>query len=122
MQSVECYDIYIYIYNQVELDPYAPYIVSKEVLYADDTALLSSSQLCFQVHQIILKRCWMQAIVSEGAKYGLEFKWTKTYQMNINSNDAILPPDAVTLETKRSMVDVGALITCDGESDTELRR
>ena len=69
------------IYSQIHLDKDAPYVVSNEVLYADDTVLLSSS----------LNNCQMllDAVVSEGEKYGLELNWTKTYQMNVNSNASV---------------------------------
>ena len=40
VQSVMFHDIY----NEVQLVPDAPYVVTNEVLYADDTVLLSSSQ------------------------------------------------------------------------------
>ena len=102
------------MYSQIHLDIDAPYVVSNEVLYADDTVLLSSS----------LNNCQMllDAVVSEGEKYGLELNWTKTYQMNVNSNASVFRPGGVAIEMKRSLIYLGGLITCDGKSAIEVRR
>ena len=102
------------IYNQVQLDADAPYIVTNEILYADDTVLLSSSPTnCQRL---------LDEVVSEGAKYGLELNWTKTYQMNVNSNETFFRYDGVAMEMKRSLLYLGGLISCDGKSAIELRR
>ena len=61
-------------------------------------------------------------MVVEGSKYGLELNWTKTYQMNINSNSTILWPDGVEMEKKRSIIYLGGMISCDGKSGVEVRR
>ena len=96
------------IYNEIQLVPDAPYVVTNDLLYADDTVLLSSSQ--GNVQQLL------DAVVVEGSKYGLELNWTKTYQMNINSNSTILRPDGAEMEKKRSIIYLGGMISCDGRS------
>ena len=42
--------------------------------------------------------------------------------MNTKSNDTILRPDGAAMEKKRSIIYLGGLISCDGKSETEVRR
>ena len=58
----------------------------------------------------------------EGAKYGLELNWSKTYQMNICSNIQIYCPDGARLEVVRTFVYLGGLIACDGRCEGALNR
>ena len=110
VQSVMFHDIY----GKIHLDPEPAFLVTNEVLYADDTVLLSSSAKNLQT--------LMDAVVAEGANYGLELNWSKTYQMNVNSSMLLTCPDGSTLDSKRSIIYLGGLITCDGKSGTEMRR
>eukprot|EP00959_Pyramimonas_sp_CCMP1952_P064246 1341820-Pyramimonas_sp.AAC.1 len=51
------------------------YVVSRDILYADDTALVSQHEGNLQI--------MLGAIVAEGRKYGLELNWDKTVQLQI---------------------------------------
>ena len=110
VQSVMFHDIY----GKIHLDPEPAFLVTNKVLYADDTILLSSSAKNLQT--------LMDAVVAEGANYGLELNWSKKYQTNVNSNMLLTCPDGATLDSKRSIIYLGGLITCDGKSGTEMRR
>ena len=44
-----------------------PYIVCSDLLYADDTLLMSSSVAKLQAH--------MELVVDEGSRYRLEIRW-----------------------------------------------
>ena len=48
------------------------YVVSRDVLYADDTLFVSQQQSNVQK--------MLNAIVEEGRKYGLELNWGKQYK------------------------------------------
>ena len=60
VQSVMFYDIY----NGIHLDPEPAFVVTRDLLYADDTLLVSSSQENLQI--------LLNSVVAEGAKYMLE--------------------------------------------------
>ena len=47
-----------------------------ELLYADDTLLVSSSPRRLQLH--------MDLVIDEGQRYGLEVNFSKTVAMNVN--------------------------------------
>ena len=102
------------IYGRLPLVEEAEYVVTREVLYADDTLLLSSSPENLQA--------LLGAVVEEGAKYGLELNWGKTYQMGISVVPCATRPDGEQIEKKRSVVYLGGLITCDGKATTEVIR
>ena len=102
------------IYEKINLDPEPAFVVTNEVLYADDTVLLSSSAKNMQV--------LLDAVVTEGANYGLELNWTKTFQMNINSTMVITCPEGGIFGTKKSSIYLGGLISCDGKSGSEMKR
>ena len=57
------------IYERIHLDMEPTLAVSREILYADDTLLASSSKKKLQ--QLL------DAVCAEGLKYGLELKWGK---------------------------------------------
>ena len=67
---------------QVEDEP--GYVVTRDVLYADDTLLVSQHQSNFQN--------MLNAIVGEGLNYGLELNWGKTIHMQISTNKTITTP------------------------------
>ena len=60
------------IYTRLDLDLEPAFVVTREVLYADDTLLMSSSERNLQA--------LLNQVVLEGAKYGLGLNWSKTYQ------------------------------------------
>jgi len=60
--------------------------------------------------------------VSEGAKYGLELNWAKTFQMGICTPSSVSRPDAGVNKKKRDIIYLGGLISCDGRCARELSR
>ena len=110
VQSVMFHDIQA----KLELEAEPLFVVTRELLYADDTVLMSSSQRNLQ--QLI------DAVAAEGATYGLEINWDKTFQMSICTGSAVHRPDGTELERKREIVYLGGLITSDGRVSRELSR
>ena len=110
VQSVMFHDIY----NQIHLEPEPAFVVTRDLLYVDDTLLVSSSQ---QNLQLLLN-----SVVFEGAKYGLELNWAKTFQMGICTPSSVSRPDGWVIEKKRDIVYLGGLISCDGRCARELSR
>ena len=102
------------IYERIELVPEADYVSINEVLYADDTLLLSSNARNLQT--------LLDAVVTEGAKYGLELNWRKTYQMGVSVLPTVVGPDGKTIECKRGVTYLGGLISCDGRASAEVIR
>ena len=100
VQSVMLHDAL----NDIQYDPDPEYVVTRDILYADDTLLASQSSLNLQN--------MLNAIVTEGAKYGLELNWEKTLQMQINTNSNICQPDGGDIKRVRDAVYLGGLITC----------
>ena len=72
------------VFGSLDLGQEPEYIVTRDMLYADDTLLASSSA---DNLQIILS-----SIVEEGARYGLELNWSKTVQMRISTNEQVCCP------------------------------
>ena len=88
--------------------------MTRDVLYADDTLLMSS-------HMANLQKL-LEAIVSEGALYGLELNWQKTQQVQISTVDRVVRPDGGEIKSVREAVYLGALVSCDGKGGRELSR
>ena len=88
------------------------YVVSRELLYADDTVLMSSSVINLQ--QLV------NAVATEGAAYGLEINWMKTFQMSICTNAEVTRPDGTALAKKREIMYLGGMISCDVRAKREL--
>ena len=68
-----------------------PFIVATDLLYADDTILVSSS-----THKL---QSLLNAVIEEGAAYGLELNWDKTLVMQIKHNGCIFDPSGNPLKT-----------------------
>ena len=90
------------------------YLVSRDVLYADDTLLVSQ-------HQANLQQM-LNAIVEEGRRYGLDLNWDKTVLMQVSTNKKIMRPDGSDIKTVRDAVYLGGLVSCDGRAATELSK
>ena len=90
------------------------FVVTRDILYADDILLMSSSPSNLQV--------LLGVVVNEGAKYGLELNWTKIFQMSICSPCFITRPDGGALERKRDVIYLGGLTSCDGRCERERSR
>ena len=102
------------IYKRVVLEPEEQYVTTNEILYADDTLLLSSKSSNLQT--------LLNTVVEEGAKYGLEINWKKTNQMGISAPAVITRPTGEVIEGKRNVVYLGGLVTCDGKATIEVNR
>ena len=74
-------------------------MVTRDVLYADDTLLVSQHQSNLQT--------MLNAIVEEGRKYGLELNWEKTAQMQTSINNRITTPSGGHIVTGRDAVYLG---------------
>ena len=110
MQSVLLHDVFA----RAALRDEPAFLVTRDVLYADDTLLASQ-------HQENLQKM-LNDVVEEGAKYGLELNWDKTVQIHIATGMSITRPDGGPISTVREAVYLGGLITCDGKAASELSR
>ena len=110
LQTVMFHDVY----QSLNLVAEPAFVATRDLLYADDTALLSSSQDNLQ--QLV------NAVVAEGAKYGLELNWEKTFQMNMGTDENIYRPDGSALEQKESLIYLGGLISANSRVRSELNR
>ena len=91
-----------------------PYIVSPDIVYADDTMLLGSSASDVQKH--------LDAVVSVGRSYGLELNLGKTLLLRINGKSQIYGSDGNALKVCEEAVYLGGMISCDGRSSAEITR
>jgi len=110
VQSVLLHDVF----SRLDLRDEPAFLVTRDVLYADDTLLASQHQENLQ-HML-------NAIVEEGMKYGLELNWDKTVQIQISTGMRIARPDGGPISSVREAVYLGGLITCDGKVASELSR
>ena len=110
VQTVMLYDVYANVVLNEEPD----FIDSNDVLYADDTLFASTNPSNMQ--QL------MNAIVHEGAIYGLEINWSKTVQIQVCTQYVINRPDGNPIVQVREAVYFGGLVTCDGKAGRELVR
>ena len=91
-----------------------PYIVTPEVVYADDTMLLGSDPVAIQV---LLDR-----VAAAGVEYGLHLNVSKTVLLRIRGSVDICGPDGSALSVKDEAVYLGALLSVDGRPVGELTR
>ena len=85
-----------------------------ELLYADDTLLLSVSAKS-------LER-FLAAVSSAGATYGLELHWGKLQLIKVRCSTAVRRPDLSIIETQSSLLYLGSVVSDDGRVSTELAR
>ena len=97
-----------------QLEEAKSFIVTPEVVYADDTMLLSSSAACAQRH--------LDSVAAVGRTYGLELNLQKTVLLRIRGSEDIFGPDGQALTVKSQAVYLGGLLTTDGQSAPELSR
>ena len=62
------------------------------------------------------------AVESTGAEFGMVLHWDKTQAIAIGSHDCLHTSTGMPIENKDSMTYLGALLTADGRSDSELSR
>jgi hypothetical protein len=85
-----------------------------ELLYADDTLLLSVSANS-------LER-FLRIISEEGCKYGLELHWGKLQLMQIRCNEVVHRPDGTAIEPQPDLLYLGTAVADDGRIGRELAR
>ena len=110
VQTVMLHDVFANVILEEEPD----FIVTNDVLYADDTLLASSNVLNMQ--RLI------NAIVHEGANYGLEINWSKTIQIQVSTPHIITRPDGSPIVCARDAVYLGGLVTCDNKAGRKFVR
>ena len=91
-----------------------PYIVSPDVVYADDTLLMSSSP--------VLVQKLLDNVALTGRSYGLELNLDKTVLLRVRGQEYIFGVDGKPLKTKTDTVYLGSLLTTSGEVAPELSR
>eukprot|EP00959_Pyramimonas_sp_CCMP1952_P309379 6474338-Pyramimonas_sp.AAC.1 len=102
------------VYGTLELLAEPDFVITRGILYADDTMLVSHH---YSNHQQVLA-----AIVEEGRKYGLELIWGKTLHIQISTDRAIPSRSGEHINAVRDGMHLGGLISCDGKVATELNR
>ena len=85
-----------------------------ELLYADDTLLLSVSASS-------LER-FLKAVSTAGAMYGLELHWGKLQLLKVRCNTAVHRPDLSRIDAQSRLMYLGSLVTDDGSISGELAR
>jgi len=91
-----------------------PHVICSDILYADDTVLLSSNPNKLQMHLDIL--------VEEGAKYGLELNWDKTVVINIHSEADLMQPSGNKIKKVDRVVYLGSILVSSASAEPELSR
>ena len=113
VQTVLLFDVDERLLNETIVTEPA-YLMTNDVLYADDTVLLSSCPSRLQAHLDIL--------VDEGSKYGLELNWDKTMVIRIHSTGELYRPDGIALKAVQQITYLGGLISSDMSARLELTR
>ena len=90
------------------------YIVCSDVLYADDTLLMSSGAAKLQRH--------LELVVDEGKRYGLELNWKKTMAMRIGNAGDIRTPSGEAIGVVEQAVYLGGLLSTTGCAKLEVTR
>ena len=90
------------------------YIVCEDVLYADDTMLVSSSPAKLQRK--------LEVVVDEGRRYGLELNWKKALAMRIHNASEITTPSGECVRTVETAVYLGGLLSSTAEAKPEVTR
>jgi len=85
-----------------------------ELLYADDTLLLSVSARS-------LER-FLEAVSSAGSAYGLELHWGKLQLIKIRCNDHVRRPDGTRISPQSELMYLGSAVSDDGRAKRELSR
>ena len=91
-----------------------PFLVSRDILYADDTLLLATDAPTLQRH--------LENIVQIGKRYGLELHWGKTEVIRVRHDGVIYAEDGRPLNNKDRVVYLGALLHAAGDPKAEVDR
>ena len=110
VQTVMLHDVF----KDAPLAAEPPNVITQDLLYADDTLLMSQ-------HPGNLESL-LARIVDAGRQYGMELNWDKTVHMPIFSCARVATPDGDNIKTVREAVYLGGLLTCDGKATREITR
>ena len=91
----------------------ADYVVTRDLLHADDTLLTEVDAEILQAH--------LDTIVEIGSQYGLELHWGKTCVLNVRHDGQISGPDGA-LKQEAEAIYLGGLLSADGKATRELTR
>ena len=86
----------------------------EDVLFADDTLLISTSAKHLQEYMAAVEQC--------GRQYGLEIHWGKVHYVPVSSEQCVKSPAGETIQPKESMIYLGATIHGDGRFGSEVSR
>jgi len=92
----------------------APYLVSRTLLYADDTLIKESDARVVQY--------FMDSIAEIGAQYGMQYNWTKLEALRVRHDGHIDLPDGTHVKEKESMIYLSGILSADGRVEAELSR
>ena len=85
-----------------------------ELLYADDTLLLSVSADSLQM--------FLGAVSSAGAEYGLQLHWGKFQLLQVRTHDTVYAPDLTPISPEHELLYLGTLVSDDGRLNKELSK
>ena len=91
-----------------------PYVVTSDIVYADDTMLIASDPADVQCH--------LDRVVAAGAGYGLQLNLDKTVLLRIRGDADIFGSDGSPLKVEDEAVYLGGLLSVDGRPVRELTR
>lgn len=86
----------------------------RDLLYADDTLLISSDIDQLQTH--------FNAVIEVGKRYGLELNFDKTFLLSIRGEGNITNPNGAHLKKISQAMYLGGLLSSDGRAKTEISR
>ena len=118
VQSVLLHDVDLRLAERMREHPHLlvepAYMVCTDLLYTDDTLLLSNNVTKLQAH--------MDLVVDEGSRYGLELNWSKTVAMNILHDGTSRQPSGEPVKRVNQAVYLGGLLSVDASVAPEVSR
>ena len=90
------------------------YLACSDLLYADDTMLLSSDSGKLQT--------LLNTVIDEGARYGLDLNWDKTLCMRVHNTGTVFSPTGAPLKIVDQAVYLGGLLNVKCSAKPEVTR
>ena len=97
---------------KAQVNPIGNYL--GDLLYADDTLLIGSNAVDVERY--------LAEIAKAGAEYGLQLHMGKCQLLSVGNLFSIRAPYGTVIESKESMIYLGALLSADGRARGELNR
>ena len=97
-----------------EMGPSTESLLLSDLVYADDTLLVGTSD-------IFLQR-FMTCIGRAGGSYGLSVNWNKLEAMPVRTIAQLKKPDGNDIVTKEAILYLGSLLSADGRNGSEINR